>query len=70
MLKKRKLSRFIRNKEKFVLFKKYSKNLRNGDPSLGNWKNKKQKPSENRENLRNGSLRFITVSYRKGLRIR
>ena len=31
MLKKRKLSRFIRNKEKFVLFKKYSKNLRNGD---------------------------------------
>ena len=53
MLKKRKLSRFIRNKEKFVLFKKFKKRRAQ---EIG--KNKEQKPSKNHENLRNGPIKI------------
>ena len=40
--------------------------------TIGNWANKKQKPSKNQEDIRNTPIinsRFNTVSYRKTLRV-
>ena len=56
------MSIFTWNKEGFVLYKKYLKNLRNGNHRK--LETKETKPSKNQE-----IVRIVTVSYRKGLRV-